>query len=387
MSSKTAGDFYTSLMATGMSASPDTQSFATRVHSLVPRKTKPRSAKTTAHVKSRYTYVMEDEAESSSSTQKDKKKKTKDQDQDGMVKLGRSSRKRDTEGNWEDAPEEEQEVKRVRIESPPRENGDGGVKEEETEAERDERERLEDLAERDAFADRIKLKDRDRTKKLVTDRSTKTEGGLEAEKRAILADDADARKTVIDDLRLHSRQEYLTKRELQRLDLLKLEIEDEKILFRNQKMSKRELAEFETKRELIRIMEARKRIDDGTDGYMLPDDYITEQGRIDKKKRHNALYQRYEEGKPVEGQFVTDVDQWEVSQTDKTSMKTGALDKEVIEDAYEYVFDETQKIKFLQEGGLKGTLTAEAQALLDQVAQAEKKGASDLIYSARTDPY
>ena len=351
MSSKTARDFYTSLMATGMSASSETQSFATRVHSLVPRKTKPKSAKPMGQVKSRYTYVMEDEAESSSSSpQKNNKKKMKDSDRDGMVKLGRSSRKRDTEGNWEDDPEEEQEVTRVRIQSPPREDGDGDVKEEETEAERDERERLEDLAERDAFADRMKEKDRDRTKKLVTDRSTKSEGGLEAAKRAVLADDADARKNVIDDLRLHSRQEYLTKRESQRLDLLKLE------------------------------MEARKRIDDGTDGYMLPDDYITEQGRIDKKKRHNALYQRYEEGKPVEGQFVTDVDQWEASQTDKTSMKTGALDKEVIEDAYEYVFDETQKIKFLQEGGLKGTLTAEAQALLDQVAQAEKKGVSlDLL--------
>jgi pre-mRNA-splicing factor ATP-dependent RNA helicase DHX16 len=153
-----------------------------------------------------------------------------------------------------------------------------------------------------------------------------------------------------------------------------MEIEDEKILFRNQKMSKRELEDFERKKELIKIMEARQRIDEGTDGYMMPDDYITEQGRIDKQKRKNALYQRYEEAKPVEGQFVTDVDQWEASQRDKTSLKTGALDIELVEEAYDYVFDETQEIKFLQEGKLDGTLTTEAQALLDQIAEAEKKG-------------
>jgi pre-mRNA-splicing factor ATP-dependent RNA helicase DHX16 len=146
------------------------------------------------------------------------------------------------------------------------------------------------------------------------------------------------------------------------------------MLFRNQKMSKRESAEHERKKELIRIMEARQRIDDGKDGYMLPDDYITEQGRIDKKKRANALYQRYEESKPVDGQFVTDVDQWEESQRYKTDLRTGALDVEFVEEAYEYVFDETQKIQFLQEGKLDGTLTVEAQALMDQITQAEQKG-------------
>jgi pre-mRNA-splicing factor ATP-dependent RNA helicase DHX16 len=158
------------------------------------------------------------------------------------------------------------------------------------------------------------------------------------------------------------------------LDLLKLEIEDEKILFRNQKLTKRETEEYERKKELIRIMEARQRIDDGKDGYQLPDDYITEQGKLDQKKRKNALYARYEERKPVDGEFVTDVDQWEASQADKTNMTFGAQDKEIIEESYDYVFDENQGIKFLQEGKLAGTLTADAQALMDQIAQAEKKG-------------
>ncbi|WVW82331.1 hypothetical protein I302_104338 [Kwoniella bestiolae CBS 10118] len=385
LSSKTPGDLYHALLATGLSDSSDTQSFATQVHALVPRKTKSKVPKAEKAAPSqRFALLMdEDEGASSSSSSKKEKKskkgKEKEKDRDGgAVKLGRSARKRDTEGNWEsDEEEKEKEAKRLRLNSP-----SGARSEEpevqETEEERLERERLEDLAERDAFAERMKAKDKDRTKKLVTDRSTKLgSGGLEAEKRSALENDPESRKAAIEDLRLHSRQEYLTKREQQRLDLLKMEIEDEKILFRNQKMSKRELAEFERKKELIKIMEARQKIDDGTDGYMMPDDYITEQGRIDQKKKKNALYQRYEDSKPVEGQFVTDVDQWEYSQTDKSSLKTGAMDKEVIVEEFDYVFDESQKIKFIQEGQYGGEgISLEAQNLLDQVNQLEKKAQS-----------
>ena len=368
-----------------MSESTDTQSFAQQVHSLVPRKSKASKASKTVQGATpnapRYAFVQEDAAESSTSRKEKKKRgkengKDKGKERESAVKPGRRERKRETEGAWEDDPVDEQEMKRARIQSPPRDDGvdPGEPVVEETEEERAERERVEDLAERDAFAERMKQKDQDKTKKLVTDRSTKSQGGLEAEKRAVIADDAVARQAVMDDLRLHSRQEYLNKREQQRLDLLKLEIEDEKILFRNQKMSKREIEDFERKKELILIMEARQRIDDGTDGYMLPDDYITEQGRIDSKKRKNALYARYEESKPVDGQFVTDVDQWEDSQRYKTDLRTGAMDKEFVEEAYDYVFDESQGIQFLQEGKMEGTLTAEAQALMDQIAQAEQNG-------------
>jgi pre-mRNA-splicing factor ATP-dependent RNA helicase DHX16 len=293
----------------------------------------------------------------------------------GKVKLERSSRKRETEGNWDDAPEdleeEEADVKRARFESPSR-----TPEPEETEEERLEREAAEDLRERDAFAERMRNKDNTRTKGLVTDRTTRGEGGLEAEQRAHLADDKEARKAAMEDLRQHSRRAYLSKREEQQLDLLKLEIEDEKLLFRNQKMSKRELAESERKKELIRIMEARRKIDDGTDGYMLPDDYITEQGKMDKKKRQNALYARYTENKPADGQFVTDTDSWEDSQRESASLRTGAMDKEFVEEEYEYVFDDTQKIEFLQDERMGGTLTKEAQEMMARIDELEKKGKS-----------
>ena len=381
MSSKTPGDLYASLLQFGLSDSSDLQSFASTIHSLVPRKTKTKVPKAAPAANSaKYAFVLEDEAESSSSARKEKRKKAKKSDGAEVVKgnVKSNARRRETEGNWDDEPEpEEPSPKRTRLDGPGGADGDGAdLGPQETEEERLERERLEDIADRDAFAARMREKDSDRTKKLVTDRSTRTEGGLEADKRAALAEDAAARMAAMEDLRLHSRQEYLNKREQQRLDLLKLEVEDEKILFRNQKMSRKEEAEYERKIQLIKIMEARQKIDDGTGGYMLPDDYLTEQGRIDAKKRKNALYARYEESKPVEGQFVTDVDQWEDAQRYKTDLRTGAMDKEIVEEAYDYVFDESQGIQFLQEGKLDGTLTKEAQEVMDSIAQAEKKGES-----------
>ena len=69
------------------------------------------------------------------------------------------------------------------------------------------------------------------------------------------------------------------------------------------------------------------------EGYQLPEDCMTEQGKIYKKKEY-ALYKWYENAKPKDDQFVTDVDQWEASQTQHSTFKMGAMDKKEI--IYEY---------------------------------------------------
>ena len=376
--SKTTVDLYNALISNGVAEGPDAQSFAIQLHDLIPRKVKVKTPKSTASASSQRFALLAEDDDAPRRERKRSKVKGKENDRAGKVKLERSSRKRDTEGNWDDEPEdldeEEVDVKRARFESPPRD--ESSPQREETEEERREREAEEDRRERDAFAERMRNRDSDRTKGLVTDRTTRGEGGLEAERRAHLANDKEARKAEMENIRQHSRRAYLSKREEQQLDLLKLEIEDEKILFRNQKMSKRELAESERKKELIRIMEARRKIDDGMDGYMLPDDYITEQGKMDKKKRQNALYARYTENKPADGQFVTDTDQWEDRQRESASLRTGAMDKEFLEEEYEYVFDDAQKIEFLQDERMGGTLTKDAQDMMARIDELEKKGKS-----------
>jgi pre-mRNA-splicing factor ATP-dependent RNA helicase DHX16 len=225
------------------------------------------------------------------------------------------------------------------------------------------------------LADRIRNYDRQKTK-IVEDRSSKTTGAAaEAAQRRLLADDQHARDQALPSLRQHSREEYLTKRELQQIELLRKEIEDDEALFRNMKVSQQEKKDLEYKKQLLKLVEARLKIDDKWDGYQLPEDYLTEQGKIDKKKKENVLYQRYEDARQKDDQFVTDVDQWEASQTQNSSFRTGALDKQEIVQDYEYVFDESQTIKFVLDTAMADGLTlSPADKLLQaQIDEAEKR--------------
>ncbi|KAG1797729.1 P-loop containing nucleoside triphosphate hydrolase protein [Suillus plorans] len=246
----------------------------------------------------------------------------------------------------------------------------------EDEDERKERDRIQDMKERDAFAERVREKDREKTKKVVEDRSSRNAGAAaEAAQRRQLADDAEARTHALPSLRLHSRQEYLTKREVQQIELLRKEIADEEAYFHGMKVTKQEQEDLERKKEILRLVEERLKINDKWDGYMLPEDYITEQGKIDKEKKQNALYKRYEEAKPKDDQFVTDVDQWEASQTLHSTFRTGAMDKREVPDDYEYVFDESQTIKFVMDQTLKGEgmMSAKDKILHQQIQEAEKR--------------
>ncbi|TBU28564.1 P-loop containing nucleoside triphosphate hydrolase protein [Dichomitus squalens] len=119
----------------------------------------------------------------------------------------------------------------------------------------------------------------------------------------------------------------------------------------------------------------RLKINDKWEGYQLPEDYFTEQGKIDKKKKESVLYRRYEEAKPKDDQFTTDVDQWEAAQTQHSTFKTGAMDKQELVDDYEYVFDESQTIKFVLESKLDGenTMSAADRLLQQQIDEAEKR--------------
>ncbi|KAG9088634.1 Cyclin-dependent kinase catalytic subunit, partial [Ceratobasidium sp. 392] len=139
------------------------------------------------------------------------------------------------------------------------------------------------------------------------------------------------------------------------------------------KITKREQRDLDYKKDVLRLAEDRMKIQDRYDGYQLPEDYITEQGKIDRKKKENVLYQRYEDAK--EGQFVTDVDQWEDAQAKNSTFKSGAQDKPELVDEYDYVFDETQTIQFVMDKVMsgEGTMNERDAALKAQIEEAERK--------------
>ena len=387
-SSKTTDALFSSLHAAGLPDTPAAHAFLSEVHRQAPRKRKhgnhddavrkQAEKDSKALRKQQFSFVMDDDP-TSSSLAEPKKDKSKSSGRDKRERE-RHTRKRESDAREWESDEEDKARKRWKageeVERPPTPEE---IDEEllEDEGERRSRQREQDLRERDEFSERVRRRDKDKTKKVVEDRSSKASGAAaEAAQRRQLADDSVARTLAMPSLREHSRQEYLTKRELQQVELLRQEIADDEGLFRGMRISKREQRELERKKEVLRLVEERLKIDDKWDGYMLPEDYITEQGKIDKKRKENVLYQRYEEAKPKDDQFVTDVDQWEASQTKHSTFKTGALDKPELVDEYEYVFDESQTIKFVMDRTLagEGHLSAKDKLLQEQIEAAEARG-------------
>ena len=244
---------------------------------------------------------------------------------------------------------------------------------------RREREMERDQLERDEFARRLNLKDAEKTKKLVEDRSS-TKEGKEVAKRRALAEDAAARQAAMPDLRERSRQEYLKKRETERLALLRKQVVEETAELRsNPDLTRREKDEFAKNREVLRIAEERLRIDDHRDGYAMPEDYITEKGKIDRKKKEEALYKRYVD-KDEHGQerYVTEQEEWEREQSAKAKAQISQRER-LDEGEYDYVFDDAQKINFVMDTRLDSDakpLTKEQRALQEQLKAAEAKASS-----------
>lgn len=372
---------------------PDAHRFVSEVFARAPRKSKSKHAAADSRkdaeqkikeMRSKnFGFLLEDDAPAAPVSGKSRSKRKEAEPSKVEVKSHgkkeRHTRKRDADGRDWESDEEEKERKRRReleedeYDAPPAPHSD----EEDLvdEAEKKEQERLKDAKERDEFAKRVRDRDKDKTKKVVEDKSSRRAGeAAEAAQRRALADDAAARVAAMPSLRERSRQEYLTKRELQQIELLRKEIADDEALFRGMRITKREQRDLDYKKEVLRLAEDRMKIEDKYDGYQLPEDYITEQGKIDRKKKENVLYQRYEDAK--EGQFVTDVDQWEDAQAKNSTFKSGAQDKPELVDDYDYVFDESQTIQFVMDKVMsgEGLVNEKDAALKAQIAEAERKG-------------
>jgi len=384
-SSKTPGSLFTALHASGLPDTPDAHQFTAEVFERAPRKTRHKNStqksKRQPEIQAPEISLQFPIVAQGVPVEGDTKIRNQTESLKGREKLGRRhTRKRDFDGKeWESDDSQEKTRKRQRRQDEEANDRDELVEMETLEDEelRRERDRLEDLQDRDAFAERVRNRDRAATKNIVEDRSSKGTGAAaEAAHRRLLADDPDARGHALPSLRQHSRQEYLTKREIQQIELLRKEIDDDEALFRNMKISQREKRDLERKKQLLQLVEARLKINDKWDGYQLPEDYLTEQGKIDKKKKERVLYQRYEDAKQKDDQFVTDVDQWEASQTHNSSFRTGAMDKQEIVDEYEYVFDESQTIRFVLDTtiGEVSNMSAADKLLQYQMDAAEKRG-------------
>jgi pre-mRNA-splicing factor ATP-dependent RNA helicase DHX16 len=233
--------------------------------------------------------------------------------------------------------------------------------------------------ERDEFSKRLLQKDADRSAKIVENRSAAKDGEGLAQRRA-LADDVEARDKAMPDIRVRARQEYLKKRETERLALFRKQVfEESQEEQANPDLTRKEREKFAENREILRLADERLRIDDHRDGYFQPENYITEKGKIDRKKKEQALYKRYvDRDEYGHEKFISEQEEWEREQTIKANAQ---ISKAEVGDEgnYEYVFDESQTIKFVADArlGRDGKLlSAEHRLLQERLKAAETKAAS-----------
>lgn len=286
----------------------------------------------------------------------------------------------DFDDRWGDAEEDEEDHGKEEEEdfpSPPAKRArfdhrDSPERKSEPEEEEDEDER--DRKERKAFEDRLKNRDAGNTKKLTEDRSSKRDA--ENEKRRAQA--GKLSEAEMKALRLRSRQDYLKKRSTQELALLRRQVADEAEEERNNPdLTREEKEEFARNREALRLAEERENIDDHYDGYAMPEDYITEKGKMDMKKKEEALYSRYvDRDNQGRERYVTEHEEWEREQLAKTKAQIVVADR-VNEAEYEYVFDEEQQLKWVTDAAMKGGMSemksAEDRLLAQQMLAAERK--------------
>lgn len=128
------------------------------------------------------------------------------------------------------------------------------------------------------------------------------------------------RKILISALREESRLTYLDDRTNKQLELMQKVIDEEKKMFDKTKLTDIEKKEFELKEKQLRIaMETKNNCAD-TEVYRLPDQYENEDGKIDYKKKHGVLFNRYNEVKhePKEEEI------WEKKQIERSKNKLGS---------------------------------------------------------------
>ncbi|KAF2835159.1 P-loop containing nucleoside triphosphate hydrolase protein [Patellaria atrata CBS 101060] len=232
----------------------------------------------------------------------------------------------------------------------------------------------------DEDADTVDQRERMEFEKRLKDRDKKDSGRPNKREQAELKEPT----ASLADLRLRSRQEYLKKREAEQIALLRQQVaeEEEEARRSKEKLTSAELRDFKKNKELLRLALERQRVDEHTDGYQLPTDYIDESGKISRQKRHDALYQRYvdrdDQGRE---RYVTEAEEWEKRQTEMAKAQvTAPLSRaDVNRDDYEFVFDDSQAVKFIADAPLPGArknMTREQLLFEERVAEAEKKAAS-----------
>ena len=375
-SAKSPDVLYDKLSGVGFPSGASGKEFAENLFIKVPRQRKhtlttdkkAKQKETAAFIQqnSSYKLILEPEEETPVAPVRKEKKDKKE-------KKSKTRRREDGDDQWASDEEDKRVRKRRReeYEEEQRAKYEATLDEEEQEELKRQDER-----ERDEFAEKMKEKDKAAQQKVPSGSRSSTyrqvveDRSSETRNRRNLAEDSKARAEALPDLRIQSRQQYLVKRQAQQLELLKLQVREDESIWSTQRLTKKEMEEIQQRKRALQIALERQNIDDGFDGYAMPDEYFTKQGKIDKKRREEVLTKRYHEHKNEK--YVADGDQWEQYQT-KLATSQLAASKGSQADNYEYVFDDAQNVSFIMDSTLPGATSKERRELELKLKEAEKR--------------
>ncbi|XP_069054383.1 pre-mRNA-splicing factor ATP-dependent RNA helicase DHX16 isoform X2 [Lepisosteus oculatus] len=253
--------------------------------------------------------------------------------------------------------------------------GEEEEEEEEEDWEKEEKARLQDLKERDAFAERVKQRDRDKTRN-VLERNDK-KAYEEAQKRLKMAEDD--QKKMVPELRKQSRRQYLGKREAEKLEDLEAEIADEEYLFSVQELTRREQEELEYKRTVRDLAREYKHAgakekEERKNRYYIPEE-----------KRSKTVPERaeVEEGEAGGGgeagwSGAGEQSRWEDARLEAASLRFGAREarergQEAERERYQLVLEEDEMINFVSAVTMKGSDTGQKRDQAEpELSEAQK---------------
>ena len=200
-----------------------------------------------------------------------------------------------------------------------------------------------ELKARNEFSERLKKRDQEKTRKIMSKSDKKA--AEEALKRLNM--ESSNKEINFDNLRKISRREYMVKRQKDKFEDLEMELEDEKYIFGDSKLTKRETIDLQYKEKVLHLgKELRKATEsEKQNRYHLP-----EVGRninvpyFDDYSEKTLNYEQYK---------------WEDENIQNATSSYGARDAKdyVKKDEYELILDE--EIEFLEDMKMPGTLEDE----------------------------
>uniref|UniRef100_A0A3Q2CK27 RNA helicase n=1 Tax=Cyprinodon variegatus TaxID=28743 RepID=A0A3Q2CK27_CYPVA len=244
--------------------------------------------------------------------------------------------------------------------------------EEEEEWEKEERERQQDIKARDEFAQRVREKDKEKTRNIAE--RTDKKAYEEAQKRLKMAEDD--QKNMVPELRKRSRWEYLKKREAEKLEDLEAEILDEEYLFSTEELTEKERKDLEYKRTLRDLAKDYKKAGAKEQEERKNRYYMPEEKRSKVPQRELEL-----EETPME--LGGEQGRWEEERLKTASLSFGAKKERELglkeeQERYQLILEEEEMIDFVS--------TEEEQQALSQ-AELKKRSMQEVRRSLPIFPY